>query len=302
MILTTYDPITAEKAYTVSFFPKIPYAGPQKALILSGNGGERRLVITENTRVKTSDLKRGKFSRMAEVDIQPHTVAFKEKYLSVDRVSKFEIEIRATAQVREPEQVYEQGIHDVAQALLEEMEGHLQELAAAYELEESGRLREAVKSELGDYYQLNSGIEVRGIRVSVRMEQQYEKLRAKTQYEKAKAVEAKKLQNVYTDSSTAILAELAEENITAEEAVRRMKKGLSEDFDERIRQVRAVAALAEELQNQDFLKGSGVAEQMGKAVQELISDSMGRKKISLEEKNPKLEAKENPYRPFDEEE
>ncbi len=54
--------------------------------------------------------------------------------------------------------------------------------------------------------------------VLVRMDPKYEKLKERTQYERIKAAEAQKLQEIYQDDYTAIFAEVAEGSITAAEA------------------------------------------------------------------------------------
>lgn len=300
MKINTYNPIKSEEAYITSFFPQIPYAAPKTAILLCRTGTSAKMVITENTKVKTSDIKRGKFNWQVEIDMHSHSVAFRDQYLSRDNVSKFEIEIRATASVVEPDSVYEQGVADVAEAIEEEMRGRIQEAASRYDLDSSPQLREAIKAELGDFYQLDSGIQVNNMNVLVRMDPKYEKLKERTQYERIKAAEAQKLQEIYQDDYTAIFAEVAEGSITAAEASDRMKKSLSDDFDERLRQLRAAAPFANELKEKDLVRASGVANQMEQMIQTLLADSSKKGKLNEPAQAPQLEGEKNPYAPFDE--
>ena len=300
MILKTYNPIVNEEAYTTSFFPQIPYASPKTAVLLCRTGSNAKLLITENSKVKTSDIKRGKFNWQVEIDMHSHTIAFRGQFLSRDNVSKFEVEIRATASVSEPDSVYNQGVLDVAEAIEEEMRGRIQETASRYDLDSSEQLREAIKAELGDFYQLDSGIQVNNMNVLVRMDPKYEKLKEKTQYERIKAAEAQKIQDIYQDGCTAIFTEVAEGRITAAEAIDRVKKSLSDDFDERMRQLRAAAAFANELKEKDLVRASGVSEQMEQMIRTLLADSGKKGQLNAPVQAPQLENEKNPYAPFDE--
>lgn len=305
MLQNTYNPIIKETTYVNSFFPKIPFVSPQRIIILCNTGTGEQLVITENSKIKTGELKKKKFNWTVEIDMQPHMVSFKDKYSSQDNISDFEIEIKAMACVTEPLQVYAQGIKDVAEAMRREMAGYLEDLASRYDLDESNQLREAIKSRLGDIYYLNCGIQINGIQVTVHMEQRYKELRSKSQYEKAKAAEAQKLKAVYMEEDTAIFAEVADGRITPEEAVKRMKKSFSDDFNENLRRIRELAALYQEMQENDLVTEGVLAKELENSLRRLVMKDAKKEKNAITErdliKELQLKNENNPYRSFDDE-
>lgn len=299
MVVKTYDPILQEEAYTTSFFPQIPYVGAKEAVILYGGDGDRKLVIREGARVKTGDLRKGKYNHKVKVDLHSHMIVFRDSYGSSNSAAKFEIEIRASASVAEPDQVFEQGVRDVAEAVEEELRGRLQDFALAYELDDAGLLREKIKLELGDFYQLDVGIAVNNISVQVRMDPKYEQLRERTEYEKRKAKAADELKEVYQESVTAIFAQVAEGTITAVEAYAMARKRRSEDFDEYIRQLRAAASFVNEMKEQDLIRTSDVYDQMNQMIRNLLLESASGPKAGIPEK--KKDGEEGDlYAPFDE--
>ncbi len=299
MVVKTYDPIVQEEAYTASFFPQIPYVGAKEAVILYGADGNRKLVIREGVRVKTADLRKGKYNQKVKVDLHSHMIVFRDFYASSNGFAKFEIEVRASASVAEPDQVFEQGVRDVAEAVEEELRGKLQDLALAYELDDAAHLREKVRLELGDFYQLDAGITVNNINVQVRMDPKYEQLRERTEYEKRKAKAADELKEVYQESVTAIFAQVAEGSITAADAYAMARKRKSEDFDEYIRQLRAAASFVNEMKEQDLIRTSDVYDQMNQMICNLLLESGSGAGAGIPEKK-KDGGERDLYAPFDE--
>ncbi len=76
MKINTYNPIKSEEAYTTSFFSADSICGPKDRYTSVQNRTSAKMVITENTKVKTSDIKRGKFNWQVEIDMHSHPLPF----------------------------------------------------------------------------------------------------------------------------------------------------------------------------------------------------------------------------------
>lgn len=166
MIIKTFNPIITEKPYNISLFSKPLCPKPKTAIIMYRTGSNNKIVITEHLNVKKRDLKKKKFDWMVEIDMHSHTIAFQEDYFSNNNISKFKIEITASALIITPEQVHKQGIYDVTKAFKEDIKNRIQELASGYNLKNCKRLKDCIKKNLGDIYQFN-GIQINHIHISV---------------------------------------------------------------------------------------------------------------------------------------
>ncbi|MBE7722295.1 MAG: hypothetical protein E7243_22665 [Lacrimispora celerecrescens] len=130
MIERTFNPILKEEAFKRSFFSKIPIPGPKKAvLLLSGAGGAEPLLIENGTQVRLADIRRGKYDQLVEIDLHPYNISFKEEVYSKDNISKFTVTVTATANVKEPDIVYQEQVHDVTQCVQDHTLAQIQEKA-----------------------------------------------------------------------------------------------------------------------------------------------------------------------------
>lgn len=261
MIEATFNPILKEEAYKNSFFPVIPIPGPKKAIILIASGMKKgALMITNDTKVKTADIKKGKYDQLVEIDLHPNNICIREDVVSDDNISRFTVTIMATASVTEPDVVYEEQIRDVAGLAETVFLSQIQDIASEFSIRDNAGLKRAIRDALGDVSYLGNGISINSISVNVQIDKKYEELlknRKNLEYnvelETEKANAAKMMQSIYPDNMTAVFSQFAVGEITSEEAVRRSKKGLSEDFNERIRQIKEVTEYIKELERDEMI-------------------------------------------------
>ena len=262
MIERTFNPILKEEAFKRSFFSKIPIPGPKKAvLLLSGAGGAEPLLIENGTQVRLADIRRGKYDQLVEIDLHPYNISFKEEVYSKDNISKFTVTVTATANVKEPDIVYQEQVHDVTQCVQDHTLAQIQEKAAKYSIRENAGLKDEIKEALSGISYLENGISLSNCNVIVQVDKKYESFLEKqldlgyhTEFEKSKAVAAQDMKSIYSDQVTAIFSEFAAGTIGVEEAIQRSKKGLSQDFDERMRQIKEATDYIRSLEKDEMIR------------------------------------------------
>ncbi|MBE7722294.1 MAG: hypothetical protein E7243_22660 [Lacrimispora celerecrescens] len=108
---------------------------------------------------------------------------------------------------------------------------------------------------------LENGISLSNCNVIVQVDKKYESFLEKqldlgyhTEFEKSKAVAAQEMKSIYSDQVTAIFSEFAAGTIGVEEAIQRSKKGLSQDFDERMRQIKEATDYIRSLEKDEMIR------------------------------------------------
>lgn len=260
----TFNPIIKEEIYQNGFFPIVPIAGPMKAILLYAEGKKYRpLIITNETMVKVSDIRRGKYNRLVEIDLHPHTVRFKEEVMSNDSISKFEITVSVIAQVSNPEIVYEEQIRDVCELVRNSLIEHIEEIASCYSVRNVLELKRELSDSLGGICDLESGIILKNVIINVKTDKKVEELLnnkrdidLQLELEAKKAEAAANMKILYDDELIAIYSDMAIGKITPTEAVEKSKAHFSENFDERMRQIREITRYIQELEQDDMISKS----------------------------------------------
>lgn len=319
MVTTTFNPIIREEAYKNSFFPTIPVPGPRRAiLLLSSLKRSSPYLITGETNVRTSDIRKGQYDQLVEIDLHPHNVSIQIEATANDQVSKFLVQITATAAVVDTcaDAVYEAQVKDVAQLLDTILPVKVCDIASDYSVQDIPGLKRGLRDELGDSFYLEQGIQISNVNVVVRADKKYEEMLTRqrdiyytTEYERNKARAAVEIESLYRNETSAIFSGVASGEIKADEAVRQVKQSLSKDFDERLRQIKAVKELINETKNQDLAGQSRGVERMELLLDSIVS-SVSVSGQGMEGEVPRLlgsenkpnEVEGNPYAPIEDEE
>ena len=75
MVKKTYNPIKREETYQCGFLPKIPIPEPKCAILLiARREGSRMMVISDESKIKGSDIKKGKYDYLAEIDMHQYNI------------------------------------------------------------------------------------------------------------------------------------------------------------------------------------------------------------------------------------
>lgn len=263
--------------------------------------------------MKTSEIRKGKYDQLVEIDLHPNNIRLKEELASDDSVSKFSVTISATAFVTEPDVVYEEQISDVARLVSDVFFNQLQDMASDHSIRDVAGLKYDIKDALGNGGYVGKGISIQNINVVVKSDEKYEQLvRSKTdldyklELERKKAESSKELHQLYQNDVVAIFSEMAAGNITAEEAVNKTREGLSKDFDERLRQIRAATEYIKELEKDDMIDKGNTLHKVRELLNGLVTSipsvseisEKEQKQLAFEEED---ETKDSMYEPFDDE-
>lgn len=202
----------------------------------------------------------------------------------------------ATAFVTEPDVVYEEQIRDVARFVEASFLTQIQEIASDFSIRDSANLKREIKDALGSVCYLENGISISNVSVMVQVDKEYEKLLREnrnleynTEFERKKAEAAKQMKEIYDDNITAIFSEFAAGNISSEEAIARSKKGLSQDFDERMRQIEKVTEYIKGLERDEMINKGDTLNKVNTLLNGLVSSVQN---ISLEDKGNEEQALE----------
>lgn len=255
MVLKTYDPIITEKKGKRSFFERLPVPDQGRAILLSSTISNLNMVcITRNTNIQMRELNFRKYDHQIEIDLSPHDIYFENEVTSRDSVSKFLVKVSASARVSDPEKVYQEQIRDVGQQVERYLLEVIRERAASCRMEEGRILSQDLKQYAEQFRFLENGIELRNIHFDVQMDEKYrehiEKIKEinyTTDLERNKALASKVIQELYPDSDVAAFSEVAAGKIGASDAIRQIKAGRSQDFDEKVRQFNAAMKILNDL-------------------------------------------------------
>lgn len=299
MIESTFNPIVREELYKNSFFPQIPVPQPNSMILLYASGSATSPLIISNERtVKVSDIRKGKYDKLVEIDLYAHTVKFSEELVSSDNISKFHISISASAHVIKPAEAYHRGIRDVASLVENSFIDTIQECASQCSIRDIKKLKEDLKEELVGICDLADCICVQNIIVNVKTDKKIEELlnkemeiQLRLELETKKAEAAVHMQKVYENDITAIFAELADGRINATEATARSKACLSDDFDERMRQMREVANFIQDMEDRDLITKADSLNKVKTILGQLaiVGNRIPVEQIAQEPENMKLE-------------
>lgn len=300
MVIKTYDPILEEGNYINKFFAEIPVPKSGTEIILYATSTGKKLFITKEPGIKPKDIHKGKYDRKIVIDMHSKPVSFREEYQSRDAGVNFNIEVNASVKVTEADVVWENDIHDVAQILEREMSPKISDAAAMYSLDDVRVLQQDLRNILGDFFLADMGISIQGISYIVKLEEAHEQLLKIRSYERNRSKTAREISDMYQDDIVAVFADVADGSITPEEASERARKSLSSNFDERMRQLRAVRDYVEESRNKDLANHEQVLEQMDNLLKSLpFADSTGgQRSLNHKEEYGKI-GQSSEYAPMD---
>ena len=299
MILTTFDPILEEKEYVSKFFAQIPNPMSGTEIILYSSASRRKLLITKTPGIKPRDIHKGKYDMQIVVDLNKKTVSFSDEYRSKDAGINFEITVKAVVKVTDADIVWESGIHDVAAALKEEMDAQISEEAAMFDSNEARELNQDLRNAIENLFLVESGISVQGISYTVKLEQKIEKIIKNQSYEKKRSQAAQEISDMYRDNLVAVFAGVADGSMSPELASEKARGSLSNDFNERMRQLQAVTDYMEQLRTKELVDSSHVMKQMEDILKSLPFADYSRQIASDEKKvHGSLEQK-NEFKPID---
>ena len=298
----TFNPIIEECQFQNKFYSRIPVPAAGTEVILYGSANRKKLMITQVPGIKTIDILRGKYDKKIVVDMRPRTISFEGNYQSKNIGVDFIVSVKATVEVQDADIAWESGIRDVAMCLQQEMDADIADVACKYELSEKGNFQQHLKQELGKFYLIGTGILIREVSYSVKLDEKYSKLYQQEYYETQRSKVAEVIQKKYKNGVVAAFAEVASGQISPEEAQRRAQKSISSDFDERMRQLREATIFIRELRESDFVNQQQISVSMEQILGSLmISDGkcIGKADTAKETDDRIQEGQENIYQPFD---
>lgn len=261
MVKKTFNPIKKEDTYEYGFLPKIPIPEPKcSILLIARKAGSRMMVITDRTRIKSSDIKRGKYDHLAEIDMHQYNIQIEFNAMSNDQVSNFTISFSAVAAVIEPDIVYREQITDVAKHIEDGILADIQGMAAGCDISEKDFLKQNIENKFGSQGYIDSGISVSNINVLVKSDKEYEaflKEKRKIQYDsmlnKDKSEAANEAKMLYRDPGTAFYKEVVEGKMTAAEANARWREEEKKDFDMEMEKMKEFIKVGQQLEDSGWV-------------------------------------------------
>lgn len=275
MVKKTYNPIKREETYQCGFLPKIPIPDPKCAILLiARKEGSRMLVIAGESIIKGSQIKKGKYDYLAEIDMHQYNIQIEFNAMSNDQVSDFTISFSAVASVTEPDIVYQEQIKDVAQHIENGILADIQSIAAECDISEKDFLKRSIENKFGAQVYIDNGISVSNINVLVKSDAEYEKLlaekrkiRYKRMLDKDKGEAADEAKLRFSDAGTASYKEYIEGNITASEANAQWREENEKIFNMKIQQAQEFMKVGQQLENSDWVNKEQLSQRASEVLQ-----------------------------------
>jgi len=274
MVEKTYNPMIQEKSIKLGIFQRLPVPDLKRAVILLSTISDSPILcITHDTNLKMSALAGKKYNRQIDIDLSPHDISFKNEVLSQDNISKFTITVTITVSVSDPERVYLEQVTNVGRYIESYLMDKIEDQASRFSIRDSIALKQELKEDIESIRYLESGIKLEHVHITVRIDEKYEafleqkqSMRYRTELERDKAKASEEMRSIYQDQITAIFSNFVTGEIGIEEAIQRSKKEMSQDFDERMRQIKEATNYIKSL-GEDMLDN----ENMVKSVQALLN-------------------------------
>lgn len=296
MIKKTYNPIKREETYQNGFMPKIPIPAPKCAIILiAKKAGSGMMVITDQSKIKKSDIQKGKYDYLAEIDMHQYNIQIEFKATSNDQISDFTILISGVAAVTEPDIVYREQIRDVAQYIENGILADIQNMASDCRISERDFLKQNIENRFGAQVYIDSGISVWNINVLVKSDEQYEKLLKEkreiiyqTELDEVKSKAADEAKQRFSDPGTAAFKEYIEGSKTASEANAQWRQEEEKNFDMKIRQAKEYMKVAQQFEDADWVNGDQIRQSATQILQALSANTesaSASSRISMKDKD-----------------
>ena len=281
MVKKTYNPIKREETYQNGFLPIIPIPAPKCAIILiAKKAGSSMMVITDQSKIRKSDIKKGKYDYLVEIDTHQYNIQVEFKATSNDQISDFTISFSGIAAVTEPDIVYREQIRDVAQHIEDGILAEIQSMAANCRISERDLLKEDIENRFGAQVYIDSGISVSNISILIKSDEQYEKLMAEKrriryqrELDKEKSEAANEAKQQFGDPGTASFKEYIDGNISVSEAKERWLEEQENNFNMRIHQAREIIKLGQELEGTDWEDKNVIEKKASQVLQGLLASN-----------------------------
>lgn len=280
MVKRTYNPIKREETYQSGFLPKIPIPEPKCAILLiARREGSRMMIITDESKIKGSHIKRGKYDYLAEIDMHQYNIQIEFNAMSNDQVSDFTISFSAIAVVTEPDIVYRAQIKDVAQHIENGILADIQGMAIECDISERDFLKRSIENKFGAQIYIDNGISVSNINVLVKSDEEYEKLlaerrriRYKRMLDKDKSDAANEAKLWFSDAGSASYKEYIEGNITALEANAQWREENEKTFNMKMQQAQEFMKVGQQFEDSDWVNKEQLSQRAAEVLQGFTLD------------------------------
>lgn len=307
MVEQTYNPIREESEFKLSFFQRMPVPDRKQAILLfSSTSGADMLCLTHDSTIRLGEIKRNKYNRQLTIDLTSHDVRFQNEVTCRDNISKFIVTVTATVHINDPEQAYYNQVTDVCKHVENSLLPLISERALDFYIEDSNRFRQELQNSIIVPNNLKNGIKLEMVNLYTRGDQKYESFLESQRdidilekLEFSRASSAENLKKLYRNPITAIFSEVARGKMDVIEAYERSKRALSEDFDERLRQIKETTNYIRSLEADEMISSADLSKNIHQLLGKLVSFNSAN---AIEENSSKelLESTKNKFRPFDE--
>lgn len=247
--------IVKDEAYQKSFFPTIPNFGKKgSAFILTGGTGDD-IVVNEHTTAK--EIRRGKYTRLAEISTLPYMKEIRFHSPSKENAYSFDVYVKAVIQVDNPIVFYQNKNIDVDAYFDNLFSLDVRKITKCYSILDYDGMDEELTRKLSSY---NTIDEATGFsyRISVvdatpgEKAQQYVYQFSKQQLDAGLKNNARKLAASYsTIYEEAVMTEVAEGKISETEAILKIEEYKNMSFDNQVKRL-------EELRDKGLITDSEV--------------------------------------------
>ena len=312
MIKETFNPIIREETYQTSFFPKIPVPDVNSVILLiAGDDIRHALCIRTGNNVKPAALKKSKYDRLVEIDMRSHRVEIEMSLLSKDHVDYFNLHIRMSAMITEPQIFLEEKFTDVATRLENELKPTFQVLADCYEMEDIDNFKEAARNELSHFTLTKCGITLSNCDVNITVDDSYsaylrqqKEIQRRTQLEQDKAKSAEIIADYYRKSDAVAFSGVADGKYSSEEAYLKLLDYKYKEFQTNLESTNKIIDMVEGMKNKGMISEAKADEYLESFILGMISNSGVASSIASKERkgiDKKVDAEENLFAPFDDE-
>lgn len=308
MVKKTYDPIKREETYKNGFLPQIPVPEPDCAIVLiARKEGSKMVVIDRESKIKGTEIRKGKYDYLVEIDKHSYNIQIEIKVMSSDQVSYFTVLFSGMAAIKYPDIIYQEQIRDVAQHIENGVLSRLQNLAKKYNISEIDDLSHDIENEFKTPEYIDGGIGVRDISVLVKSDEHYEKLleekrkiRYQRELDREKSDAADEARQRFSNPGIASYTEYIDGNVSALEANENMREEMDKNLDLKVRQAEKIIKLGLQLEDEGWIEKEQMKKNAAEVMQNLLSSSESvsdKQRISMNSID-EIEAKEI-YRKFE---
>ncbi len=231
--------ILKDEAYESGFFPKVPNYKKSDSVFILTDGTNNGIVVNDYTTPKA--IRQGKYKRLVEISAQPYAKEISLNSPSRDFTYSFEVYIKAVIQVHNPLIFYANKNIDVETYFTNLFLLDVQKITRGYSVLNFDGMDDKLTAKLSSYNTIDESIGFRYQISSVsaipgKNAQDFVHKQGTQQLNIELKNHARQLSNFLTnDYEVAIMTEAAEGIITEKEALEKVHKYKSENFDAQIK-------------------------------------------------------------------